>query len=162
MLKISKTIEISTVECGQNSAWTVLRFRVLLSFKKTLSGMLRAKQIRAETPLGVRIAIAGRLLHASKDGRIPRGTVPAIVRDFGVSKATVYRINKKAVTSLANGSFDVSSKRKNRCGRKAKHDTMALQEALEGIPFSGRTTAALGKPFPTRVFTTTKKICDQH
>ncbi len=90
--------------------------------------------------MGKRISIAGKLLQSSKNGRILRGTVPAIVHEYGISRSTVYRINRKAVSSLANGKLDVSCARKKRCGKKAKHDTMALQEALEKVPFSERTT----------------------
>ncbi len=100
-----------------------------------MTGILRARRVQSETPLGVRVLIARRLLQSSKDGCIPKGTVPSIAKEFGVSKSTIYRINRKAVKSLSEGCLDVSSQRKKCCGSKAKHDTMALQEALEGIPF---------------------------
>ena len=77
-----------------------------------MSGVLKVKHYHRDTPLGVRITIGGPLLSASKDGCILRGTVSTIAQEYGISKATIYRIRKKAIKSLENGSFDVSSQRK--------------------------------------------------
>ncbi len=90
--------------------------------------------------MGIRLSIAGRLLEASKNGRIPTGTVPAIAKEYGVSKSTIYRIRKKAVTSLSNGRLDVSNERKKKTNKKDKYDPLALLEALEDVPYSDRTT----------------------
>ncbi len=116
-----------------------------------MSGVLRAKRVIKETPLPVRLCIVGRTLQAMKNGRIPPGTVPAIANEYGVSRQTIYRLHKKAVTSMANGCLDVSTARKKRCGRKAKYDPLVLQQDLENIPYSDRTTVrdaarALGIP----------------
>ena len=116
-----------------------------------MSGVLSAKRYRKDTPLGVRLNIAGRLLRDSKDGRIPRGTVPAMAHEYGISKSTIYRIHKKAVNSLTNGHLDVSCKRKLKNAHKAKYEPLALLEALENVPFSDRTTVrdaarAIGVP----------------
>ena len=133
-----------------------------------MSGMLRAKRYKKDTPLGVRYAIAGRLLQASKDGRIPRGTVPAIAHEYGLSKSTIYRIHKKAVKSLEAGSFDLSPKRKPKNKHKVKHKPLALLEALEEIPFSDRTTVrdsarSLGIPPSTfRYHVVQHKIATRH
>ncbi len=105
-----------------------------------MSAPLRAKRFNQETPLGMRLSIAGKLLQSSKNGRILRGTVPAIANEYGISKSTIYRIHKKTVKSLADGKLDLSSARRKRCGRKAKNDPIALQQALEDVPFSERTT----------------------
>ncbi len=133
-----------------------------------MSGVLSAKRFHKDTPLGVRLTIAGRLLKASKDGRIPRGTVPAMAHEYGVSKSTIYRIHRKAVKSLANGQLDVSCKRKLKNAHKAKYDPLALLEALEDVPFSERTTVrdaarAIGVPPATfQYHVVTNEIANRH
>ncbi len=86
-----------------------------------MSGTLHAKRFMKDTPLGVHYAIARGLFEASKDGHLPRGIVPTMAHEYGVSKSTIYRIRKKAVKSLESGSLDLSSKRKNKKEHKAKH-----------------------------------------
>ena len=119
----------------------------------TMNNNLQTKRTNSDVPMEVRHAIVASLFGASKEGRCPKGTIPSIAAKYRVSKRTVYCLKNKAVKQLQDGVIDLTTQRKN-CGRKSKYEPLVLQEDLEKIPLSQRTTSrdaarALGLPQAT-------------
>ena len=102
--------------------------------------MLHEKRYKKDISLGVHLSIARRLLEVSKDGHIPRVTVPTIAHEYGLTKSTIYRIHRKPVKILETGSLYFSPQWKPKNNHKVKYKPLASLEALEDVPFSECTT----------------------
>ena len=95
----------------------------------TMNNGLQSKRTNRDIPMEVPHAIVASLFIESKDGTLPKGTVPSIAAEYSVSRQTVYRLKQKAVKQLQNGQLDLSTQRTN-CGRKSKYDPWYYKRPL--------------------------------
>ena len=90
----------------------------------------------------LRMQIVSMLQGMENDGSLPRGSVTAIAKRFGVARCTVHRLWKRAARTCATGlinSPDFNSRKKN-SGRPPIYPTEFVREGVKDVPLRKRQT----------------------
>ncbi len=104
-----------------------------------MAGQSKMSARRGDVPYEVRGAIVARCFELSKNGHFARGDIPMVAAEYGIHRATVYRIYNRALKQLKKGYLDLSTLHHNYGHARVLNPT-ALQAALHLVPFWLRTT----------------------